>query len=254
MKVVLLVVALMMANSAFAAAAKTDVCHFTNGTPLFNLINVADPAIDSHIEHGDALIGEPVPGMPGFVFNEVCDAIPEPIQDPFLRAIAWIDVDANGRYDEGTDGLVARLRDEGGIPTVETAYTLESDSDVNFPQYWVPFAVEFHEGGQLSQLLDGYRLILGDFVFIWQANETFERYFERNRFPAPGEAGVVSLFDYMLPANPADQTTYDYAEIACDSPSKAQWVECGDLLGGRSFTQGEGDEPFVQVSIFFPTP
>jgi hypothetical protein len=53
--------------------AKTEVCHRTDDPENpYVLIEVADPALDAHIAHGDAGPGEAVPGMGGPVFDDAC--------------------------------------------------------------------------------------------------------------------------------------------------------------------------------------
>jgi hypothetical protein len=50
---------------------KVEVCHRTmNGS--YNLINIGEPAFDAHIDHGDAAPGEPVPELPGYLFDDAC--------------------------------------------------------------------------------------------------------------------------------------------------------------------------------------
>jgi hypothetical protein len=52
---------------------KFDVCHRTEGTNEFILINIADPALEAHIAHGDAKPGDPVPGMESSTFGPNCE-------------------------------------------------------------------------------------------------------------------------------------------------------------------------------------
>jgi hypothetical protein len=64
--------------AAFPAAAasepkvKVEVCH-ANDDGGFHSIGVAAPALPAHLAHGDGVIGEPVPGMEGYVFAEGCE-------------------------------------------------------------------------------------------------------------------------------------------------------------------------------------
>ena len=66
---------------------RLPVCHL-NDDGGFNLINVAYPAYDNHISHGDAAFHDPVPGQPGYVFDESC------LSEPILLRITSLD--ANG--------------------------------------------------------------------------------------------------------------------------------------------------------------
>jgi len=59
-----------------AAPPKTAVCHRSDSEGSFVLISIADPALPAHLAHGDATPGDPVPGSPGFVFDEACAVAP----------------------------------------------------------------------------------------------------------------------------------------------------------------------------------
>ncbi len=52
-------------------APKVDICHRT-GNGSFHLINVSQNAEAAHRAHGDGQVGDPVPDMVGFVFDEGC--------------------------------------------------------------------------------------------------------------------------------------------------------------------------------------
>jgi hypothetical protein len=54
-----------------AGQNKVDVCH-SEGNGTYHLISIAEPAYPTHVAHGDAKIGEDVPGMSGYVFDEEC--------------------------------------------------------------------------------------------------------------------------------------------------------------------------------------
>lgn len=250
MKHLIMFIAIVLsASSVYAGQIKTDVCH-SHGDGSYDLINVADPAVDSHIEHGDGLIGQSVPDMAGFIFDEACEAIPEPVADPFLRAIAWIDRVPDGRFNEGEDQLIARLRDEGNVATIEMGLTIECPGDENAPNtnYYVPFGTEFHTGGTITQLADGYRYTDGDNRFIWQANETLERYFERFTTNDPALNPLTQLIDYTMDGG------QDRVENGSNSPSMplGYVVDPEADTDGSCDSIGEGDDPFLQVSIFFP--
>ena len=57
-----------------AGAEKENVCH-RKGNGTFFLINISVDAVPAHLAHGDALPGDPVPGVDGDVFDEACKAI-----------------------------------------------------------------------------------------------------------------------------------------------------------------------------------
>jgi hypothetical protein len=56
--------------------SKVEVCHRTEGSRGFILISVAESAVESHMAHGDGLIGDPVPGLAGMIFGELCEPVP----------------------------------------------------------------------------------------------------------------------------------------------------------------------------------
>ena len=56
------------------------MCHHTSGTNGYELISIADPAVQSHIDHGDATPGGDVPDMLGFKFDADCNPIAVPPQ------------------------------------------------------------------------------------------------------------------------------------------------------------------------------
>lgn len=94
-------------------------------------------------------------------------------------------------------------------------------------------------GATFYALVDGYRVINNNKIFIWQANETYERYFERTATQDPSLLPVTDLVDYMTEGG------QDQSETGSDSPSQPQ-----DAVDGTCDAIGEGDDPFVQVSIF----
>jgi hypothetical protein len=58
------------------AATRLPVCHLTSSaTNEYVPIEVAEPAFDVHIDHGDVGIGGPVPGMEGHVFDDACQPV-----------------------------------------------------------------------------------------------------------------------------------------------------------------------------------
>ena len=81
---VLLVLGILVSGIAIAKNAKVNVCHVTgNGT--YRLINISEKAVPAHLAHGDALPGDPVPGVDDKIFGDDCsleDASPEPEPEP----------------------------------------------------------------------------------------------------------------------------------------------------------------------------
>lgn len=59
--------------------SKVSICHRT-GTGVYNLISVSTNAEPAHREHGDARVGEQVPGTTGMVFDAQCRAVGAAVQ------------------------------------------------------------------------------------------------------------------------------------------------------------------------------
>jgi hypothetical protein len=58
------------------AMARLPVCHLTSSaTNEYVAIEVAEPAFDVHIAHGDVAIGGPVPGLEDLVFDDACQPV-----------------------------------------------------------------------------------------------------------------------------------------------------------------------------------
>lgn len=99
-----LLVVFLPANSVMAAPAdKVDVCH-NLGNGEYIMINISDNAFASHVEHGDASPGEPVPGMPGKIFDAECNVI-----DEFVY-IETLTVDGKGAIATGSTALASGSR------------------------------------------------------------------------------------------------------------------------------------------------
>jgi hypothetical protein len=58
-----------------AQQSKTTVCHRT-GNASFQPVTVADPAMPTHIAHGDGVVGGAVPDQSGYKFDSECRAVP----------------------------------------------------------------------------------------------------------------------------------------------------------------------------------
>jgi hypothetical protein len=50
---------------------KVEVCH-RREDGSFDLIVIGEPGFDAHVAHGDAVPGDPVPDMSGYVFDDAC--------------------------------------------------------------------------------------------------------------------------------------------------------------------------------------
>jgi hypothetical protein len=71
-----LVLSLGLMSPALVSAGqdKVDVCH-SEGNGSYHLITIAEPAYPTHVSHGDARVGEPVPGNEGYVLDENCNLV-----------------------------------------------------------------------------------------------------------------------------------------------------------------------------------
>lgn len=52
------------------------LCHRTEGTVGYVAIFIASPSVPAHLQHGDGAPGDPVPELPGMVFNDACNPVP----------------------------------------------------------------------------------------------------------------------------------------------------------------------------------
>lgn len=105
-----LAVALLGAPSAGGTPLKVDVCHVDDEGGV-RLITISDRAFETHIEHGDAAPGDPVPGMIGYLFDEACT----PVSVETTFAVAYTDVvDDGAGYDPDVDVLISKLVDANG--------------------------------------------------------------------------------------------------------------------------------------------
>lgn len=84
-------------SAALAKAPKMDVCHDDDaGWQVLSIVTKGN-AVTAHLNHGDALPGQPVPGFPGYSFTDTCSAEPD---GPTLAPA--IDVEKEVSVDEGT--------------------------------------------------------------------------------------------------------------------------------------------------------
>jgi len=129
--ILVLLIAAMPVMSAGAGADKVDVCHL-EGNGSYHLINISDNAYPAHIDHGDVSPGNPVPGMPGFVFDEGCNIVqpPPPVCPSIISKSAKIEVldtiptDVRvGAFE--SDEYVRVWKEFEGTLTADLAYDLE---------------------------------------------------------------------------------------------------------------------------------
>jgi hypothetical protein len=70
-----LLIGLAVPLTVQAGGEKASVCHLDKASGTFLLIHVSVAALSAHVNHGDALPGEPVPGMPDYQFDENCEPV-----------------------------------------------------------------------------------------------------------------------------------------------------------------------------------
>jgi hypothetical protein len=103
-----------------ARPQKQPVCHLDAtdpATPTWVLIELVPAAVASHLSHGDAFPGEPVPGMPGYSFDDSCS----PVRVGTMLAVAYTDMFDDGlQYDPLVDVLIAALIDGNGDGVLST--------------------------------------------------------------------------------------------------------------------------------------
>jgi hypothetical protein len=74
----LLLAFLPVMSVAAAPAEKVDICH-SLGNGGYILINISENALQAHLDHGDGLPGEAVPGMEGKIFGADCSLEDAPV-------------------------------------------------------------------------------------------------------------------------------------------------------------------------------
>lgn len=73
---------------AMATSAGVQICHRTVGTRPYIMIEVAPAAVRAHRAHGDAAVGEPVPGAQSMVFDPSCEPVPIRLKFSFADPLA----------------------------------------------------------------------------------------------------------------------------------------------------------------------
>ena len=56
-------------------APKVDVCHWDEEMEMWKLINVSENALPAHLGHGDGLPADYISNMPGYMFDDDCEAV-----------------------------------------------------------------------------------------------------------------------------------------------------------------------------------
>lgn len=171
-------------GAASAGADKSDVCHL-NDSGEWQVINVAGPAVDAHIAHGDSVPGDSVPGMPTYSFDEDC--VPE--AGELIFAVAYTDVDeSDGDYNADVDVLISKLVDGNGDGVLNAGDLVITDRyptdllGTAFGNFGVTQATIIQVIGSSSTQCG---VDAGDLVqYFWTDNSLNERYSEFDVFEA----------------------------------------------------------------------
>lgn len=151
---------LMQADASSAAMTRSPVCH-VDELGIYNLITIADAAYEKHLEHGDAVPGTDIPGMPGYVYGDT-DCTPEVGYDAAYGDVTWSA--QNGTVpgyvtqfavDKDTSGFLTHYApDEAGILTLSIDCVV---TDAN--EAWV--------GGTVATGTGVYADLVDDSTLFW---------------------------------------------------------------------------------------
>jgi hypothetical protein len=247
---------LIPASLAIAGQAKTELCHAnSNG---YQLISIAEPAVDAHIAHGDASPGEPVPGMDGYEFDATCE--PVPVND-LIFAVAYMDVVDDGQsYDASVDVLIAKFVDANsdGLPSVgDKVVTAHYPSGLDFPlDGYGDFALTEFEASIVVPATptvfapDGEICGVRDSTgrsFLWQheymAFASFNKEYESYSEYFDVSNKMTTFHDQILDWDLPDVEDPDQMRIDTESPSQP-----ADALDWTQLVR-QTDDPFIDVEM-----
>lgn len=258
----LALVTLMLAPTASAdSPGKVEVCHQTasdaGGVPEWRLLSVSVKSLEQHVEHGDAIPGDEVPGSnDGARFDETC-GVPveggepggeepggdEPGgEDPgnpgdpgseTVFAIAYSDLNQSGSYDSAVDVLIAKFIDGSGdgVPgagdlIVTDRYPLEFGLGA-FGQ----FGVTEHIATGATWTSTRCQVSTSAGTIAWNSSETVENYEER------ATMGMLSLF-----VDAQSSGVSDGIMATLGSPSQP-------MTGQTVTAPGSGDDLFLEIEV-----
>ena len=216
-----------------AGQEKVEVCH-VNGAGSYLLIEIADPAFDAHVAHGDARPGDPVPDMPGYVFDAYC------IPRQAMFAVAYTDVDGVDGFDPvAGDVLIAKVVDangtgclDGGDEVVMGQYPV---GDFDTPRFET-FQVSKHPVGSYAGGPNHVVIRSGKYLeFVFSVfREGGEQYYEHDSYVS----GTTSRWvDHPAAGSDVIQTT----ELSPSGP------QTHPILSRKA---NYDDDPFIEVRIF----
>jgi hypothetical protein len=172
---------IVSAGTATAAPAeKVDVCHL-EGTGDYHLISISDNAYPSHVDHGDAMIGEPVPGVEGKKFDEDCNVVDAgPVVEPgynpdavLLTGSRWRNFRVDG------NGWELAVGDPSSIGSYNSGWT-----NLDFT-----YAADYYFSPNTNHFTFSYDAITGD--------QTIEAVVNGGTFSKTQNNGNVSPLNYM---------------------------------------------------------
>jgi hypothetical protein len=152
---------------------KVEVCH-RRMDGSYNLITIGEPGFDAHVAHGDAAPGEPVPGMPGYRFDDTCLLVP---------AVA----DQSSLTGKANFGFVSKYKKGATAPTGNTEFQFKT-ADLNFHSSsydWLVVTGSDYAKFKGSGTING----MGDYRFmLWAGDDAPDTF--RIRIWTEDQAGV----------------------------------------------------------------
>ena len=197
----------LLPGAAMAGSANVDVCHRT-GSGAFGLISVAGTAVPAHLQHGDGRVGDPVPAMAGYTFDDTCT----PTRAALVRATS---TDASGAVrvisellDTNGDGVpsqgdTARMYEypTGFDGTDYTDYSVRECLFTYSASDEVPGQYRYAIGGSGSFGCEAYWMYMYDLAYDENSHISYEAFLVHvGDSEAP--VYVVELYDTHSPANP----------------------------------------------------
>ena len=181
--------------------AKVDVCHYEADTGAFDLTNISTKAHQKHMDHGDGVPGDHVPGMAGYEFDETCELVQSEIPGT-LFAVAYTDIDpSDGGYDPNVDVLISKLVDTNNDGVVSVGDTIEMGQ---YPKNFNPsFPTDFGNFAVVSHTVDGVINVTSTEVAVLSGADPFsfisrpdvEQYWEGRQFDCHGYSQLLDATD-----------------------------------------------------------
>lgn len=184
-----------------SSKTKVDVCHYDAETDAYQLITIADPAVDAHINHGDAQPGDAVPTMEGFEFDDTCTP-QRIIVDEITACFATVLADYR-EYHAGQNGetlLVDGDNTEGWIEGLQpqNGYTIVTLFDHILDAY-----------GNGGLTLSAYENNSGTFCSIEISDPT--SFFPGSTAPTDNLTNDIRYLEYLFAENPCNPLPNSFA-------------------------------------------